>query len=138
MSGFPDDCPFCSMSAERIREVNDHAFVVDDAFPVTPGHTLVISRRHVADFFELTAEEIISMLNLLRIAQQRLGENLRPAGYNVGINVGAAAGQTVFHVHIHLIPRYEGDVPDATGGVRNLVPGKGHYGGEETDSPSEH
>src|SRR5437868_5186983 len=118
------DCPFCSMPAERIRETSEHGFVVDDAFPVADGHTIIISRRHVSDFFELTEAEVLSLIALLRTARERLTQLFAPTGYNIGVNVGEAAGQTVFHVHIHLIPRYRGDVPDPTGGVRNVMPGK--------------
>jgi diadenosine tetraphosphate (Ap4A) HIT family hydrolase len=122
-----DDCPFCRMPPERILASNDHAFAVADAFPVSPGHTLVISRRHVADFFELTDEEVAAVHSLLRQSRQQLERENRPNGINVGINVGTAAGQTVMHAHIHLIPRYRGDVANPTGGVRNLIPGKGAY-----------
>jgi diadenosine tetraphosphate (Ap4A) HIT family hydrolase len=116
------------MPAERIRESSEHAFVVDDAFPVTRGHTLVIPRRHAADFFDLTREETAALIQLLWEARSRLDASLKPSGYNVGVNVGQAAGQTVLHVHVHLIPRYSGDVPDPTGGVRAVIPGKGPYG----------
>jgi diadenosine tetraphosphate (Ap4A) HIT family hydrolase len=123
----PNDCPFCSMPAERIREVGSHGFVVDDAFPVTPGHTLVISRRHTSSVFDLTLEEMTSLLTLLDSAKKRLDRSLKPNGYNVGVNVGEAAGQTVWHVHLHLIPRYFGDTPDPSGGVRHVIPSKGRY-----------
>ena len=122
------------MPQERIREACDYAFVVDDAFPVSRGHTLVIPRRHAADIFDLTKEETISLLQLLWQARTRLDFSLKPSGYNIGVNVGRAAGQTVMHVHVHLIPRYSGDVHNPTGGVRHVIPGKGSYepsGGEE-------
>jgi diadenosine tetraphosphate (Ap4A) HIT family hydrolase len=90
------------MPAERIREACALAFVVDDAFPVSPGHALVISRRHVSNFFDLTDAEISSLWVMLRAAKERLDPSLRPTGYNVGINVGMASGQTIMHVHVHL------------------------------------
>jgi diadenosine tetraphosphate (Ap4A) HIT family hydrolase len=119
------DCPFCSMPEKRLREQNEHGFVVDDAFPVSPGHTLVIARRHTSSVFDLTADELASLLRLLDAARRRLDQSVRPAGYNLGVNVGAVAGQTIGHVHLHLIPRYPGDSPDPTGGVRNVIAGKG-------------
>jgi diadenosine tetraphosphate (Ap4A) HIT family hydrolase len=115
------------MPLERIREACKYAFVVDDAFPVSPGHTLVVLRRHTADFFDLTREETASLLQLLWRARIRLDSSLKPSGYNIGVNVGQAAGQTVMHVHVHLIPRYVGDTPNPIGGVRNVIPGKGGY-----------
>jgi diadenosine tetraphosphate (Ap4A) HIT family hydrolase len=100
---------------------------VDDAFPVAPGHTLIIPRRHAADFFDLTGAEIAAMMRLLRAAKERLDQLVKPTGYTIGINVGRDAGQTVFHAHIHLIPRYAGDTADPTGGVRNVITGRGRY-----------
>jgi diadenosine tetraphosphate (Ap4A) HIT family hydrolase len=102
---------------------------VADAFPVSAGHTLVIPRRHVTSFFELTEGEVVAVYELLRRVKVRLDGELKPGGYNVGVNVGAVSGQTVGHVHVHLIPRYPGDVPDPVGGVRNVIPGKGRYSG---------
>ena len=98
-----------------------------DGSPVSPGHTLVVPRRHVASWFELSEEEQIAVLKAVSRARSRLDEEHSPAGYNLGVNVGAAAGQTVMHVHVHLIPRYQGDVADPRGGVRHVVPGKGFY-----------
>ena len=88
----------------------------------------MITRRHVASPFELTAQEIAEIVQLAPSARDRLDRTLRPSGYNVGINVGKDAGQTVMHVHVHLIPRYPGDTADPTGGVRNVIPGQGQYG----------
>jgi diadenosine tetraphosphate (Ap4A) HIT family hydrolase len=122
-----NDCPFCRVPEERIIECNPHAFALADGFPVSPGHTLIVARRHVADFFELADAEMIAVIALLRSARDRLLAALRPDGFNIGANAGAAAGQTVFHVHVHLIPRFAGDVPYPEGGIRNLIPGKGRY-----------
>lgn len=94
---------------------------------VSPGHTLIIPRRHVGSFFETTANERASLLTLLDRAQMQLATQLRPQGFNIGINDGLAAGQTVPHVHIHLIPRFVGDVSDPRGGVRWVLPEKARY-----------
>jgi diadenosine tetraphosphate (Ap4A) HIT family hydrolase len=112
----PTDCPFCRLPPERILETNAQALAVADAFPVSPGHTLVIPRRHTASFFELMEYEVAAVYELLRRMKEILDEALKPSGYNVGINVGPVAGQTISHVHVHLIPRYPGDVPDPVGG----------------------
>ncbi len=123
----PPNCPFCKLPPERVIDSNTRALIVADAFPVSPGHTLVILRRHVASFFETTSEEIAAIYELLQRAKNNLDGTLMPAGYNVGVNVGAAAGQTIKHVHVHLIPRYPGDASNPIGGVRNILPGKGAY-----------
>ena len=123
----PDPCPYCAMRADRMLEANGSAFVILDAYPVSPGHSLVISRRHVADVFDLTATEIGDILRLVRSTRDRIDRTLQPAGYNVGANVGRDAGQTVMHVHVHVIPRYPGDSEDPTGGVRGVIPGKARY-----------
>lgn len=123
----PIDCPFCKLSPERIIDSNAQALIVADAFPVAPGHTLVILRRHVANFFDATSEEIASVYELLQRAKSRLDYTLMPAGYNIGVNIGAVAGQTIEHVHVHLIPRYPADTPNPIGAVRNVLPGMGTY-----------
>ncbi|MBI1915618.1 MAG: HIT family protein [Planctomycetes bacterium] len=112
---------------QRVSEGNELAFIVADAFPVSPGHTLIISRRHVADFFALTDAELMALNELLRSARNRLLERLRPDGFNVGVNVGVASGQTVDHVHVHLIPRFVGDMEAPEGGIRNVIPRKRPY-----------
>lgn len=120
-------CPFCALPAERILILADEALVIRDAFPVSPGHTLVIPRRHIGSFFELTEAERACMVELLAQAKAELDLSFQPDGFNIGINDGAAAGQTVQHLHLHLIPRYLGDVPDPRGGVRWVMPGKAKY-----------
>jgi diadenosine tetraphosphate (Ap4A) HIT family hydrolase len=120
-------CPFCALPAERVLLRNDAAVTVRDAYPVTPGHTLVIPMRHFASFFDATPLERQAMLALLDVAKQELQAEFGPAGYNIGINDGAAAGQTIGHLHIHLIPRYPGDGPDPRGGVRWVIPNKADY-----------
>jgi diadenosine tetraphosphate (Ap4A) HIT family hydrolase len=121
------DCPFCDRSAFKILAENDLTFVIPDKYPVSKGHTLIISKRHFESYFEATEEERGALEAALFAMKGRLDEEYHPQGYNIGVNVGLAAGQTIMHVHIHLIPRYTGDVSDAWGGVRNLIPGKGRY-----------
>ena len=120
-------CLFCTLPASRIVIANELAVVVRDDYRVSPGHTLVIARRHVGSFFLATAKERDAILTLLDEAKAGLDAEYRPDGYNVGINDGNAAGQTVPHVHIHLIPRYTGDQDDPRGGVRWIFPKKAKY-----------
>ncbi len=120
-------CPFCTLPADRIVASNDLALVIRDGFPISPGHTLVIPKRHVGSFFEATAEERNAMLALLDQSRSEITAALAPDGFNIGINDGAAAGQTVPHLHLHLIPRYAGDCQDPRGGVRWIMPGKADY-----------
>ncbi len=115
------------MPADRIIEAREHAFAVLDAYPVSPGHTLAIARRHVADVFDLTADEVADILHLIGSARDRIDRVHRPTGYNIGVNVGRDAGQTVMHLHVHIIPRYRGDCDDPTGGVRGVIPARARY-----------
>lgn len=123
----PASCPFCQIEDARLVDENANAVAIHDGFPVSPGHTLIIPRRHIGSFFEAAAEERSAMLNLLDLARKRLLTELSPAGFNIGINDGLAAGQTVPHLHIHLIPRFEGDVSDPRGGVRWIIPEHADY-----------
>lgn len=120
-------CPFCSLDAKRVILTDTHAVAIRDAYPVSRGHTLIIPRRHIGSFFDTSAEEQLSLLALLAQAQQALAEEFGPEAWNIGINDGPAAGQTVPHLHIHLIPRYAGDIPDPRGGVRWVLPEKADY-----------
>jgi diadenosine tetraphosphate (Ap4A) HIT family hydrolase len=120
-------CPFCTLPAERIVAADNFALVIRDGFPVSPGHTLIIPRRHVGSFFEVTTEERDALFAHLDNAKAALDKEFAPAGYNIGINEGQAAGQTVMHLHMHLIPRYVGDRPDPRGGVRWVIPDKADY-----------
>lgn len=120
-------CPFCDLDPLRIAAANALAFAVRDAYPVSPGHTLVVPRRHVASWFDATAHEQAALLALVGEIRERLDGELSPAGYNIGINVGEAAGQTVMHLHVHVIPRFAGDVDDPAGGVRFVIPERGNY-----------
>jgi diadenosine tetraphosphate (Ap4A) HIT family hydrolase len=122
-------CPFCTLPPERIIESNDLALVIRDGYPISPGHTLIIPKRHIGSWFDITHEEQTAMLNLLERAKAVLEEEFKPDGYNIGINDGPTAGQTVPHLHMHLIPRYKGDLEDPRGGVRWIIPGKAKYWG---------
>ncbi len=121
-------CRFCNIGEERLIAENDLAFAIRDGFPVTELHSLVIPRRHVSDYFELTEEELLACNELLRIVKEDiLARDASVKGFNVGANSGLVAGQSIFHCHIHLIPRREGDVPNPKGGIRHVIPGKGAY-----------
>jgi diadenosine tetraphosphate (Ap4A) HIT family hydrolase len=157
-------CPFCQLPSERILHSNEYGMVIRDGYPISPGHTLIIPKRHVGSFFDTSSEERNALLELLDWAKAELeasasntegsqhkgqpnGESVvseseepaeyhasaqhkpprKPHAYNIGINDGPAAGQTVPHLHIHLIPRYRGDMPDPRGGVRWIMPGKADY-----------
>jgi diadenosine tetraphosphate (Ap4A) HIT family hydrolase len=120
--------PFLDRSPDDWVASNGLAFAIRDAFPVSPGHTLVVPRRLFGSWFDATAEERTAIFELVDVVRWQLDASGNPPqGYNIGINVGAAAGQTVFHLHVHVIPRYAGDVPDPRGGVRHVIPGKGNY-----------
>lgn len=120
-------CVFCNVAKERIISECDMCFAIFDAYPVSRGHVLIIPKRHVSDYFDLTADEVMAMRNMMTDIKIMLDREYSPDGYNVGVNVNEAAGQTVFHVHIHLIPRYNGDVEDPRGGIRGVIPGKQRY-----------
>jgi len=121
------NCPFCSLPQALIISESDLVLTIRDAFPVSPGHTLIIPRRHVASIFELDIMEKAAILGALEEAKKALDREFSPAGYNIGVNDGQPAGQTIPHVHIHLIPRYEGDSQDPRGGVRWVFPEKANY-----------
>jgi len=120
-------CPFCNLELSRIFADNEHAVAIYDGFPVNPGHVLIIPKRHVVSLFEATKEERAGLFDLLDDVRCRLIAEKNPDGFNIGINDGAAAGQTIFHLHIHLIPRYVGDCEDPRGGVRKLFPDRACY-----------
>ena len=123
----PEPCLFCELPQERIVMANNLAMAIRDAFPVSPGHTLIIPKRHVATFFDTTSEERFSMFELMDKAKRALDAELQPVAYNIGVNDGTAAGQTISHVHVHLIPRYVGDGDDPRGGIRRIFPNKAKY-----------
>lgn len=120
-------CPFCNPSPADVVAANALAYARFDGFPVSPGHILIVPRRHVSSFFDATEEEWAALFDLVVRCRKILDERYRPDGWNIGVNVGSAAGQTVPHLHIHLIPRYEGDTPNPRGGVRGVIPGKQNY-----------
>jgi diadenosine tetraphosphate (Ap4A) HIT family hydrolase len=120
-------CVFCTLPPARVIDENATAIVIRDGYPVSPGHTLLIPKRHTGSFFDLSEKERCDLLALLDQAKLVLDEEFHPQGYNIGINDGAAAGQTVPHLHVHLIPRFEGDLPDPRGGVRWVIPDKAKY-----------
>jgi diadenosine tetraphosphate (Ap4A) HIT family hydrolase len=120
-------CAFCTLPTHRVIDENSTAVTIRDGYPVSPGHTLLIPKRHTASFFDLSAEERGDLLALIDRAKLTLDNELEPQGYNIGINDGPAAGQTVPHLHIHLIPRFSGDLADPRGGVRWVIPDKAKY-----------
>lgn len=123
-----DPCLFCSLSRHKILAENELTYAIRDNYPVTEGHTLIIPKRHVEDYFGLSKEELSACDSLLHFMRNEIiKQNPNVKGFNIGINSGAVAGQTIFHCHIHLIPRRQGDVENPRGGVRHLIPGKGSY-----------
>jgi len=121
------DCPFCTLPAGRITAENEHAFCLLDGFPLTEGHMLVVPRRHVANLFDLGEQELAAVWRLVAEVHNRLRASDDVHGVNVGLNDGRAAGQTIEHAHVHVIPRREGDVPDPRGGVRWVLPERARY-----------
>ena len=120
------DCIFCQHDRSILVQTK-LSFAFLDSFPVSNGHALVIPKRHVASIWEMTTEEYTDAFNLVRHVKDVLQKKFEPQGFNIGVNSGEAAGQSVFHAHIHIIPRYTGDVPSPRGGVRNIIPGRGDY-----------
>jgi len=115
-------CVFCQRDNLEIVFENELALAFHDARPVSRGHMLVIPKRHIKNYFDATSEEHTAMINLVYLVKESLQEKYSPDGYNIGSNVGHSAGQTVFHFHLHIIPRYSGDVPDPKGGIRKVIP----------------
>ena len=114
-------CIFCDLNnTEKVILENDLSFAFFDNYPVNKGHMLIVPKRHYAAFFDSKPEEILAFNDLIHKAKILLDKDLNPNGYNIGINIEQAAGQTIFHLHIHLIPRYNGDVENPRGGIRNL------------------
>lgn len=121
-------CLFCEMKEDNYLFENEYAYAILDKYPVTEGHTLVIPKRHFSDYFEITKVELDAVHDLLNIRRKQLLEADKTIkGFNVGINSGEVAGQTIFHCHIHLIPRRKGDTPNPRGGVRGVIPDKMNY-----------
>ena len=120
-------CPFCTLTESRIRFQAELAVAVDDAYAVSPGHTLVVPRRHVGSYFQLDEAERLAISRMMDRVQADLAERLKPDAYTIGINDGPAAGQSIPHVHVHVIPRYRGDRDNPRGGVRWVLPDKADY-----------
>lgn len=115
------DCIFCNYnSSDEVVIQNELAYAMYDHFPVNKGHMLIIPKRHFASYFDASTEELLAIQDLIHRAKDKIDVELKPDGYNIGINIGEAAGQTIFHLHIHLIPRFLGDVENPRGGIRRL------------------
>lgn len=121
------DCPFCSRYNDDMFIENDLAFVLYDTYPVSRGHCLIIPHRHVAEYFEASDDEKVAIGLLVDEMKAVIDLEHNPDGYNIGVNIGETAGQSVPHVHIHMIPRYQGDMEDPRGGVRGVIPSKQKY-----------
>lgn len=122
------DCPFClnNLNSEIILE-NDFSYAIYDKFPVSKGHILIIPKKHNSNYFDLSLDEQKECLILLNNAKKIIDKEFKPDGYNIGININKDAGQTIWHAHVHLIPRYNGDVVEPRGGVRGVIPFKKNY-----------
>ncbi|MDP5115744.1 MAG: HIT family protein [Burkholderiaceae bacterium] len=120
----PNVCTYCNLSESRIIDQSPLTLVFRDVFPVSPGHTLIIPRRHVESYFDLTDQEREDMTFMMMRAKNALKTELSPQAFNIGINEGFAAGQTVAHINMHLIPRFKGDVTEPRGGIRWIFPDK--------------
>ncbi len=118
---------FTEIEQSRVMYKDDYFFIIKDAFPVSPGHLLIISNQVKDDFFALTNEEKWHLPKVIEKAKELIENEFSPDGYNIGMNCGQVAGQTVFHFHCHLIPRYKGDMDNPRGGVRHVIPSKGNY-----------
>ena len=121
------NCIFCNIPADRILYQDDYCLYFRDAFPISPGHTLIIPKRHISSVFDANEMEHSAFFSALSVARQEIDKEFNPDSYNIGINDGQEAGQTVPHLHIHLIPRYKGDCVDPRGGVRWIMPDKANY-----------
>jgi len=120
-------CPFCELPSERVIGANEYALALYDGYPISLGHVLIIPKRHIASMVEASKDEREALFDLLEQIRSELIEKCSPDGFNIGINDGVAAGQTVMHLHVHLIPRYTGDQSDPRGGVRWIFPEKAPY-----------
>jgi ATP adenylyltransferase len=129
MLSLKDQCIFCNKTNCKVIQTTKYFFIIrDTAYPVTKHHTLIITNRHVSDYFELKKEEVIELNEILNNQKKELQElDSQITGFNVGVNIGKDAGQSIMHCHIHLIPRRKGDVEDPRGGVRGVIPSKQKY-----------
>lgn len=115
-------CPFCTLPSDQIVLENDRAKAFFDKYPVQNGHLLVIPKRHVETYFDASEEEMTAIHQLIHRGKEIIDKDYHPDGYNIGVNVGEYGGQTVMHLHVHLIPRYKGDIEDPRGGIRKAIP----------------
>jgi diadenosine tetraphosphate (Ap4A) HIT family hydrolase len=115
-------CPFCTLPKKEILLENDQAFAFFDKYPVQTGHLLIVPKRHIETYFDASMAEVAAIHALLHEGKQMLDVKYKPDGYNIGVNVGEFGGQTVMHLHVHLIPRYQGDMEDPRGGIRKAIP----------------
>ncbi|MBU1144925.1 MAG: HIT family protein [Firmicutes bacterium] len=122
-------CLFCELKNHKDKLIyeNDLVFAIEDEFPVSKGHLLLITKRHIETYFETTKEEVLALDEAMKRLKIQLDQKYKPQGYNIGINNGINAGQSILHLHLHLIPRYFGDVLNPRGGVRSVIPGKQDY-----------
>ena len=120
-------CPFCNINEDKIIAKNKFSYAIYDKYPVNKGHILIISKEHICDYFDASTEVREAIFNLMEDCKSLLNNKYNPDGYNIGFNCGKEAGQTIMHLHLHLIPRYEGDIEDPTGGVRGVIPEKRVY-----------
>ena len=122
-------CLFCDKDNQKFKLVAENDFCVArwDEFPVSKGHALIIPKKHILSFFDLKNEEVLQLFSLLCETKDIIQKEYNPDGFNIGVNDGEAAGRTIHHLHIHLIPRYRGDVEKPRGGIRHIIPGKGSY-----------
>ena len=122
-----DKCPFCNIVDKETVLESKYTFAIYDKFPVNKGHFLLISKRHISNYFSLSKKEKDDIWELADKAYNLLNKNFSPSGFNIGANINETAGQTIPHVHVHIIPRYKNDVADPTGGVRGVIPSRQKY-----------
>ena len=121
-------CLFCNIKESGVAHENDFAYASFDSYPVSEDHCLIIPKRHIKDYFELSKEELIACDKLVKIVKDKIiSKDQSVKGFNLGTNIGKVSGQSIFHCHFHLIPRREGDVENPQGGVRSVIPSKQHY-----------
>lgn len=115
-------CPFCQLEQDQIVLENNGAIAFFDKYPVQKGHLLVIPKKHVETYFDASEEQLLAIHQLIKEGKRLIDEQYNPDGYNIGVNIGHYGGQTIHHLHFHLIPRYKGDVKDPRGGIRKAIP----------------
>ena len=128
MKNNKDECLFCRVNAKQLVFEDEFCYAAKDSFPVTEFHTLIIPKRHVANYFDLNSSEVSALHEMLVEVKKTIeAKDDSVTGFNIGVNAGKDAGQSIFHVHVHLIPRRKGDVENPQGGVRGVIPSKQHY-----------